>query len=301
MPPADRDARLGERLAALIERAWREVPSLRRRLEAADLSPDTYHELADLQRIPVVDRNWLVAQQHHHPPFGGWLLVPPERLRAVHILPGPLRIPEAGEPDYWRWSGALAAAGVERGGLVIVERSARHAMGPMVESGIAAREAVAVPVDPLDAPTLESFGPWAAEATYVGTARGLEILLSRIVPGVLRTAVLTAGPLSRSLEMRVRRLRLEILRAFGTPELGCLAFECRPGSEMHLVADVAVHLVDPDSGHAVPDGELGAVAASRIDDAYPLLRFATRARAAWSHEPCLCGRTTPRLVRFAES
>lgn len=301
VPPADRDAKLGERLGALIERAWREVPSLRRRFEGAGLSPETYENVFDLNRIPVVERAWLVAQQHHHPPFGGWLLVPPEQLHAVHCLPGPLRLPEGREPDYWRWGAALAAAGVERGALVIVEHSARHLMGPMVLSGIAARDGVAVPVNPLDAEALESFGPWAAEAAYVGTARGLEILLARITPGVLRTAILTAGPLSRSLAMRAHRLHLEIFRGFGTPELGCLGFECSPGSGLHPVADAIVEVIDPTSGQPPPDGELGKVVGSRLDDVYPLLRFTTSARAAWSYEECLCGRQTPRLVKFTES
>ncbi len=174
-------------------------------------------------------------------------------------------------------------------------------MGPMVLSGVAARDAVAVPVNPLDSEALESFGPWASEAAYVGTARGLEILLARITPGVLRTAVVTGGPVSRSLTMRSRRLHLEILRAFGTPELGCLAFECRPGSGFHAVADAVIDIADTTSGEPAPDGETGQVVASRIDDVYPLLRFSTPARAAWSHDDCLCGRTTPRLVKFSET
>ena len=301
MPPAEREGRLGERLVTLVERAWREVPSLRRRLEAADLSPETCREIADLNRLAPVDRDWLIAQQHDHPPFGGWLLVPTERLRAVHLLPGPLRVPESAERDYWRWSAALAAAGVERGSLVIVEHSTRQRMGPMIETGVAAREAVAVSVDPLDSAALETFGPWASEAAFVGTARGLEILLARITPGVLRTAIITAGPISRSLAMHARRRHLEFFRAFGTAELGCVAFECRPGSEMHTVADLFVQILDAETGDPRPDGEPGTVAVSRLDEAYPHLRFATAARAARSHETCLCGRTTPRLVQFAES
>ena len=264
IPAEDRHARMGERLHALLERAWREVPALRRRFEAAELTPDATPDIADLARIPVVDRDWLIAQQFDHPPFGGWLLVPTAQLRAIHLLPGPLRIPEKAEPDYWRWGPALAAAGVEAGSLVFLERTTREPMGPMIATGIDAREAVTLSVDPLDASALETVGHWAADAAYIGTARGLEILLARITPGVLRTAVLTAGPVSRSLEMRARRLQLEIFRAAGTPELG-------------------------------------SIVVSRLDDAYPLLRFATGARAALSFEPCLCGRTTPRLVRFQET
>ncbi|MGH7546184.1 MAG: phenylacetate--CoA ligase family protein [Gemmatimonadota bacterium] len=301
IPAEDRHARMSERLRALLERAWREVPTLRRRFEAAGLTPEATRDIADLDRIPIVDRRWLIAQQFDHPPFGGWLLVPTAQLRAIHLLPGPLRIPEKAEPDYWRWSAALAAAGVEGGSLVFVERTAREPMAPMIETGIAAREALTLSVDPLDASALETVGHWAADAAYIGTARGLEILLARITPGVLRTAVLTAGPISRSLEMRARRLQLEILRATGTPELGCLAFECRPGSDLHVVADRFVQIVNPESGESLPDGELGSIVVSRLDDAYPLLRFATGARAALSSEPCLCGRTTPRLVRFQET
>lgn len=298
IPAEDRHARMRERLRALLERAWREVPALRRRFEAADLTPDAMRDIADLDRIPSVDRDWLVAQQFDHPPFGGWLLVPTAQLRAIHLLPGPLRIPEKDEPDYWRWSAALAAAGVEGGSLVFVERTTREPMAPAIETGVAAREAVTLSVDPLDAVALETVGHWAADAAYVGTARGLEILLARITPGVLRTALLTAGPVSRSLEMRARRLQLEIFRVSGTPELGCLAFECRPGSDLHVVADRFVQIVSPESGEALPDGEQGSIVVSRLDDAYPLIRFATGARAALSYEPCLCGRTTPRLVRF---
>jgi phenylacetate-CoA ligase len=301
MAPDEREARLGERLAALVERAWREVPSLRRRFESGGLTPETCQGVRDLARLPVVERAWLVAQQHDHPPFGGWCLVPAERLRAVHFLPGPLRVPEAREPDYWRWGVALAAAGVERGALVIVEQSPRHTLAPMVQAGVAARDAVCGPVNPLDAAALESFGPWASEAIYAGTARGLEILLARVTPGVLRTAVLTRGAPSPSLLMRARRLHMEIFRAFGVPEIGCLGFECRPGAGLHLVPDLWVELLDPASGEPVADGQTGRLVVSRLDDVYPILRYLCPARGALTAEPCLCGRTTPRLFRFEET
>ena len=83
---------------------------------------------------------------------------------------------------------------------------------------------------------------------------------------------------------------------YGVTELANSLCECDAGAGGHL-HDGQLHLeILGDDGGPVPDGEVGEIVATTFGvEAMPLIRYRTGDCAALFREPCVCGRTTPRL------
>jgi phenylacetate-CoA ligase len=79
-----------------------------------------------------------------------------------------------------------------------------------------------------------------------------------------------------------------------------VAAECLEGlGGAHVNEDhFLVETVDPETGTAVPDGELGELVFTTLTkEAMPLLRYRTGDLASVTREPCSCGRTFARMSR----
>ncbi|MBW3606449.1 MAG: phenylacetate--CoA ligase family protein, partial [Actinobacteria bacterium] len=88
------------------------------RLRRADLAADEIASVAQLDRVPIMDKDELLELQHADPPFAG-LLGRGASVRRVFQSPGPLYEPEPDRDDPWRWRPALAAAGFGPDDVVI--------------------------------------------------------------------------------------------------------------------------------------------------------------------------------------
>ncbi|MCK4794083.1 MAG: hypothetical protein KAV87_60710, partial [Desulfobacteraceae bacterium] len=86
--------------------------------------------------------------------------------------------------------------------------------------------------------------------------------------------------------------------AYGTADVGFLAYECRDRSGLHFVNDAFIEIVDPKTGNRLGPGEVGEVVATPFNKGYPLIRFATGDLSFYTDEPCSCGRTTPKLGKI---
>lgn len=75
--------------------------------------------------------------------------------------------------------------------------------------------------------------------------------------------------------------------------------ECLHKDGMHINEDhFIVEVIDPDTGEALPDGEVGELVFTAITkQALPLLRYRTMDLAAITKEPCACGRTLARMSK----
>jgi phenylacetate-CoA ligase len=85
---------------------------------------------------------------------------------------------------------------------------------------------------------------------------------------------------------------------YGTVDVGVLAYECRERSGMHFTTDAFVEIVDSKTGNRLGPGEIGEVAATSFNEVYPLIRFGTGDLSYYENQPCLCGRTTPKLGKI---
>jgi phenylacetate-CoA ligase len=75
--------------------------------------------------------------------------------------------------------------------------------------------------------------------------------------------------------------------------------ECEQLGGAHVNEDhFLVEAIDPDTGAAVEDGELGELVFTTLTkEAMPLLRYRTGDLATLTREPCACGRTFARMSR----
>ena len=82
------------------------------------------------------------------------------------------------------------------------------------------------------------------------------------------------------------------------PGVSAECLEARDGA--HVNEDhFLVEVIDPESGEAVPDGEVGELVFTTLTkEALPLLRYRTGDLASVTRGPCACGRTLARMSRI---
>jgi phenylacetate-CoA ligase len=88
----------------------------------------------------------------------------------------------------------------------------------------------------------------------------------------------------------------QLFGTYSSTEMATSFTDCTAGRGGHLLPEVIVVEIVDEEGGAVPPGSLGEVVATPLGvTGMPLLRFRTGDIAALHHEPCPCGRQTPRL------
>ncbi len=104
---------------------------------------------ADLALIPVLRSPELAEWQRAEPPFGALATAPVHAFPRLFASPGGLYAPETARADPWGAAKALAAAGVERGEIV-VNCFSYHLTpaGRIVESGATALGCPVIPAGP---------------------------------------------------------------------------------------------------------------------------------------------------------
>lgn len=116
-----------------------------------------------------------------------------------------------------------------------------------------------------------------------------------------RTALLTTDHVPRALTRRLEETcGCEVFEHYGMTEMGLgAAVECEAHAGYHLRApDLLFEIVDPASGAALPDGELGEVVFTTLSPrAMPLVRYRTGDRSRLLPGRCPCGTALPRLER----
>jgi phenylacetate-CoA ligase len=115
----------------------------------------------------------------------------------------------------------------------------------------------------------------------------------------LEVAFLLAEMLPESMRKRfLEDYRIVGRQAYGTADVGCVAYECPETNGMHIHHDAIVEIVDPGTGLVLPHGEPGEVVVTRNNMIYPLVRFGTGDLSSIVEGTCPCGRTAPRLTRI---
>ena len=303
----ERAAYQGGWLAKLVAHAHANAPAIRRALDGTGVDPAEVTSLEALERVPITRKDELLDLQRAAPPFGGFLGIPTDRLTRAFMSPGPLFDPQGPEPDYWRFAPALHAAGFRRGDVML--NACGYTMTPlglMFDEAARSMRCVVLPSGvgntELQVQMARSFGATA----YCGTPSFLKIILDKAVEtGLnpradlsLRRAFVAGEMLPESLRAEIEALGTTVHQGYGTADLGCLGYECRESTGMHVPEEAIVEIVDPTTGQNVPSSQPGEVVATVNRTTYPLLRFGTGDLSALDISPCPCGRTSPRLVRI---
>src|SRR6266508_2635752 len=277
LPPAERRAELGARLAATVRHAVANAPRVRRTFAAAGLDAGAIGGLDDLARIPVTRKDDLPRLQAEEPPFGGLAGVPVERLARMFMSPGPIYDPQARSEDFWRFRHGLAAAGFRAGDIALVSASYHLTpLGFMLDDAARAIGCVTIPGGVGQTEQQAKVAAYLRATGYIGTPSFLLTLLQK--------AQETAAPLA-----------FEV--AFVIADLGCLAYECVEKGGWHIHPECIIEVLDLETRAPAAPGQPGEVVATTFDEAYPLLRFGTGDIATLAPDtPCRCGRTTPKLA-----
>jgi phenylacetate-CoA ligase len=297
--PEVRERQLFAALPELIRHAKRAAPAIGRLL--ADVSAAEVRDRAALALLPVLRKSELIARQAETMPFGGLAAVAPGTMSRIFASPGPIYDPETRKRDYWRFARALHAAGFRKG-EILHNCFAYHftPAGAMIETGA---HALGCAVFPGGTGQTESQVRAIADlkpAGYGGTPSFLKIILEKAREmgadvSSLKKALVSGEALPPALRCEIASHGCAALQAYGSADLGLVAYESSAREGMILDEQVVVEIVRPGTGDPVSDGEVGEVVVTTFNRAYPLIRFATGDLSAILPGTSPCGRTNARI------
>jgi phenylacetate-CoA ligase len=315
MPRADLAALQLRRLKESLTRVYQNVPHVRRKFEAAGVTPDALTSLSDLARFPFTEKSDLRDTY----PFG-LFAVPREQVVRLHASSGTTGKPTVvgyTRRDLDLWSGlmarTLAATGARPGDIV------HNAYGyGLFTGGLGAHygaERLGCTVVPMSGGGTErqvmlmrDFGAAVLCATpsyalnIAEVAEGMGIDIAALP---LRTGAFGAEPWSEPMRRDLeRRLGIKAVDVYGLSEIlgPGVAAECHVaqnglhGWEDHFLFEV----IDPGTLQPLPMGEAGELVITTLTkEALPMVRYRTRDITRLTDAPCACGRTHLRILRVA--
>ncbi|MFV0282764.1 MAG: phenylacetate--CoA ligase family protein [Castellaniella sp.] len=309
----ERESRLFERLPAALEKARGRATAIARQL--GDIDPRTLDSRQALTRVPVLRKSELlqvqqaarvvqtgdIADVERLRVFGGFSTVGWGDARRVYASPGPIYEPEGVRPDYWGFARALHAAGVRPGMLVhncfsyhftpagSMMETAAHALGCTVFPGGVGQTEQQVRA-------MADLAPHA----YTGTPSFLRIILEKademgVALPSLHLALFSGEAYPPSLQAWFRARGIQGFQAYGSADLGMIAFETSAREGLVVNEDLILEIVRPGTGQPVPEGEVGELVVTTLNADYPLLRFGTGDLSALMPGSSPCGRTNVRI------
>src|ERR1700756_3894660 len=296
--PAEREADLFARLPDVLRKA-RAAPAYAERLGGFD--PATIASRAALARLPVLRKSELPALHRASPPFGGFVAGRPGSFGRLFTSPGPIFEPEPTHADPWRGARALFAAGFRPGDVVLNTFSYHLTPGGFIfDTSARALGCAVIPAGPGNTEAqfglIEAYRPIG----YAGTPDFLKILLDaaqsagRNVSSIKR-AVVSGAAFPESLQEEIKSRGVDACQAFGTADLGLVAYETSARDGMVVNEDLIVEIVRPGTGDPVPEGEVGEIVVTSLDPHHPWVRLALGDLTAALTGHSSCGRSNMRI------
>lgn len=296
--PLAREAALFARLPAVL-RAAMQAPAYAGRLKGID--PADVTSRAALARLPVLRKSELPGLHKAAPPFGGFVARPAGSFARLFTSPGPIFEPEAAHRDPWRGARALYAAGFRPGDVILNTFSYHLTPGGFIfDASARALGCAVIPAGPGNTDAqfelIEAYRPIG----YSGTPDFLKILLDaasaagRDVSSIKR-ALVSGAAFPPSLQAEIKSRGVEAYQAFGTADLGMIAFETHARAGMVVNEDLILEIVKPGTGDPVADGDVGEIVVTSLDEDHPWIRLALGDLTAALPGASPCGRTNSRI------
>lgn len=294
--PDEREAQLFSKLPVLLAKLQNEMPGWKAHL--AGIDPASIASRAALAKLPVLRKAELTQLQAQNAPFGGLAGANPAR---VFMSPGPVFEPQSPIPNAWGFARALYAAGFRKG--EILHNCFAYHMTPggfLLDDGARALGLAVFPAGPgnteMQAEAIAHLRP----AGYSGTPDYLKVILDKAAElgrdaSSIKKALVSGGALFPSLREEYRARGVAVLQAYGTADLGCIAYESAAMEGMIVNEDMIVEIVRTGTGEPAAEGEVGEVAVTTFNETYPLIRFATGDLSASMPGQSPCGRTNSRI------
>src|SRR5438445_7470195 len=135
---------------------------------------------------------------------------------------------------------------------------------------------------------------------YSGTPDFLKILLDaakaaeRDVSSI-RRALVSGAAFPKSLKDEIKSRGVDAYQAFGTADLGLIAFETSARDGMVVNEHLILEIVRPGTGDPVTEGDAGEIVVTSLDPHHPWIRLALGDLTAALPGPSPCGRTNVRI------
>jgi phenylacetate-CoA ligase len=296
--PEIRERELFARLPDILRTAMR-APAYAERLKGID--PSEITDRAALARLPVLRKSELPALHKAALPFGAFVAKPPGGFARLFTSPGPIFEPEANHNDPWRGARALFASGFRPGDIVLNTFSYHLTPGGFIfDSSARALGCAVIPAGPGNTEAqfelIEAYRP----VGYSGTPDFLKILLDaaadagRDVSSIKR-ALVSGAAFPPSLQAEIEGRGIDAYQAFGTADLGIIAFETGAREGMVVNEDLILEIVRPGTGDAVAPGDVGEIVVTSLNPDHPWIRLALGDLTATLSGVSACGRTNMRI------
>jgi len=267
----------------------------------AGIDPRSVDSRAALAALPLTRKSELMERQRAQRPFGGLNATAPAKLARIFMSPGPIYDPEGREPDFWRTSRALFAAGFRAGDVALNCFSYHFSpAASMFETGLHHLGCAVIPggtgQTEMQVRAINDLEP----VGYVGTPSFLKIILEKagelgLECRSLRRALVSGEAFMPAVREFLSQRGLAAFQAYGTADLGVIAYESEAREGLVVNEDIIVEIVRPGTGDPVSEGEVGEVVVTTFNRDYPLLRFATGDLSAVLAGASPCGRTNFRI------
>ncbi len=297
----DPQARAREQFVALAQTIARALaaPGWAKQLAGVDAKSVTSR--AALAKLPLLRKSDLVALQKERPPFGGFNVTPPGKVKRLLMSPGPIFEPQGHDGDIYGMARALFAAGFRPGDIVHNSFSYHLTPGAFIfETGLATLGCAAIPGGvgntEMQVEAIAHFRP----VGYAGTPDFLKVLLDTAAKmgkdaSSLERALVSGAALPGSLRAELATRGVETLQCYAVAEVGIIAYESPAREGMIVNEHLMVEIVRPGTGDPVAEGEVGEVVVTSFNADYPMIRLATGDLSAVLAGTSPCGRTNMRI------
>lgn len=308
-------ARQRARLRKIIAYAYRHIPFYREEMRARGLTPDDFHTVEDLERLPLVERG--TVQQA--PERFCSEIIPKEKMLYTHSS-GSIGIPlevwhdhrailenathgERQRTIYTRFIGK--SLGYRETVLVAISSVAGDTQG-FVASHLMLPRAMRIQrqylkmadsfehnvreIQRFQPHVLHSHGSYLSEFFPYLYACGITLPFLKLV-------TFSSDPLAEGARRLIEtEFGLPVFGTYQTIEAFQIGFECEVKRGYHLNIDLYPLRIVDEAGHTLPAGEMGEVVISNlVNRGTVLLNYRLRDLATLSTEPCPCGRNLPLL------
>jgi phenylacetate-CoA ligase len=296
--PPEREADLFARLPGVLRKAMA-APAYAERLKGID--PASITGRAALARLPVLRKSDLPALHKAAPPFGGFVAGAPGSFGRLFTSPGPIFEPEPTHADPWRGARALFAAGFRPGDVVLNTFSYHLTPGGFIfDASARALGCAVIPAGPGNTEAqfelIEAYRP----VGYSGTPDFLKILLDAAASAgrdasSIKRALVSGAAFPKSLQGEIKSRGVDAYQAFGTADLGLIAFETSAREGMVVNEDLILEIVRPGTGDPVTEGDVGEIVVTSLDPDHPWIRLAIGDLTAVLPGKSRCGRSNTRI------
>jgi phenylacetate-CoA ligase len=312
LSPAELDTLRAGRLKRFIADVYRHVPYYRRVMDERGIRPEDIAGVADLQRLPLLDKPTIRAsidslRADDAAPLsrfntggssGQPLVFYIGKARVSHDVAAKWRATrwwgvDIGDPEIVVWGSPIELGAQDRM-RALRDRLLRTRLVPAFELSPANLDRFVEAISRFRPRML--FGYPSSLALI---ARHAEALGRRMSDLGVRVAFVTSERLYDDQRADIERVfGCPVANGYGGRDAGFIAHACPRGS-LHISAeDIIVEIVDPD-GHALPAGQTGEIVVTHLATRdFPFIRYRTGDVGALGGEPCPCGRGLPVLARL---